>query len=112
VSGNPGGRPKQPFIIERRRIFADVKAAARELTQEAIDTLAAIMKDPKAPAAARISAAVAVLDRGHGRPLQGLDVKVDYWDWGQLTDEELITLQGMLERAALSVPEGHYLTAR
>jgi hypothetical protein len=102
-SGNPSGRPKQPLTIDRR-MFVEVKDAARKLTQDAIDTLGAIMKDPKAPAAARISAAVALLDRGHGRPLQAVDVRGDL-DLEQLTDEELITLQGILERAALPAPE-------
>ena len=100
-SGNPAGRPRRP---EARKIFADVKAAARELTQEAIDTLAMIMKDPKAPAAARISAAVAVLDRGHGRPFQAVDVKLD-WDFGRLTDEEATTLELLLERATPAAPD-------
>jgi hypothetical protein len=104
VSGNPGGRPKDLQAIDRRKIFADVRAAARELTQDAIHTLAAIMKDPKAPAAARISAAVALLDRGHGRPFQAVDVKVD-WNFDQLTDEELGALERLLERAALPAPE-------
>ena len=45
-----------------------VADAARERTQDAIDTLSAIMKDPKAPAAARISAAQAILDCGYGKP--------------------------------------------
>ena len=71
VSGNPGGRPKKPQTIEVRRIILGVKEAARELTLDAIDTLAAIMKDSKAPAAARISAAVALLDRGHGQAFPG-----------------------------------------
>ena len=100
-SGNPNGRPPRP---EARKIFADVKAAARELTQEAIGTLAAIMKDPKAPAAARISAAVALLDRGHGRPFQAVDVKLD-WDFGRLTDEEATTLELLLERATPAAPD-------
>jgi hypothetical protein len=47
-----------------------VKVAARELTPDAMDTLKQVMKDPKAPAAARVSAATAVLDRAFGRPPQ------------------------------------------
>jgi hypothetical protein len=74
VSGNPSGRPKRPETIEARRIVADVKAAAQELTQEAIDTLKAVMKDPKAPPSARVSAATAILDRGHGKPHQAAEV--------------------------------------
>jgi hypothetical protein len=73
VSGNPSGRPKRPETIEARKIVADVKAAAQELTQEAIDTLKAVMKDPKAPPSAR-SAATAILDRGHGKPHQAAEV--------------------------------------
>ena len=63
-SGNPNGRPK---------VVADVQNAAREHSGEAIKTLAQIMCDPKAPAAARISAACALLDRGYGKPLQTVD---------------------------------------
>jgi hypothetical protein len=100
-SGNPAGRPHRP---EARRFFVDVKAAARELTLEAIDKLAVIMKNPKAPPAARISAAVALLDRGHGRPFQAVDVKVD-WDLDLLTDEELATLEQILTRATSPPPD-------
>jgi hypothetical protein len=100
-SGNPRGRPPRP---EARTIFADVKVAARELTRDALDTLASVMKDPKTPAAARISAAVALLDRGHGRPFQAVDVKVDYY-WEQLSDEDLMTLEQILERAIVPAPE-------
>ena len=103
-SGNLTGRPKRPATIEARRLFRDVADAARERTQDAIDVLAAIMKDPKAPAAARISAAVALLDRGHGRPFQAVDFKVD-WDFGLLTDEEVVTLEHLLQRATPAAPD-------
>ena len=53
--------------------MADVQNAAREHSGEAIETLAQIMRNPKAPAAARISAACALLDRGYGKPLQTVD---------------------------------------
>jgi hypothetical protein len=113
VSGNPGGRPKTPQTIEVRRIILGAREAAREMTLDAIDTLAAIMKDPKAPAAARISAAVALLDRGHGRPFQAVHVK-DEVDLGLLSDEELYTLDAILSRASVPAPDPsrHYLTAR
>jgi hypothetical protein len=86
-----------------RKFFVDVRAAAREVTQEAISTLAAIMKDQKAPAAARISAAVALLDRGHGRPFQSVDVKIDYY-LEQLSTEDLMTLHQILERLEKGQP--------
>ena len=59
-SGNPLGRP---------RVILTVRDIAREHTEEAIETLAAIMRDEAAPAAARISACTELLNRGHGRPV-------------------------------------------
>ncbi len=38
------------------------------MTVEAVDALVAIMRDRKAPAAARIQAATAILDRAWGKP--------------------------------------------
>jgi hypothetical protein len=63
-SGNPGGRPK---------VLKHVQEAAREHSSDAIKVLSAIMNNAKAPAAARISAASALLDRGYGKPLQAVD---------------------------------------
>ena len=63
-SGNITRHPKRPEAIEAKKIVADVKAAAREHTQDALDTLKAVMSDAKAPSAARVSAATAMLDRG------------------------------------------------
>ena len=60
-SGNPGGRPK---------VIAEVKELAREHTGKAVETLVSIMTNPKAAAAARVSAANALLDRGYGKPPQ------------------------------------------
>jgi hypothetical protein len=60
-SGNPGGRPK---------VLADVQEVARAYSKDAIKTLASIMNNAKAPAAARITAASVLLDRGYGKPLQ------------------------------------------
>jgi hypothetical protein len=48
-SGNPHGRPKRPETIEARRVVADVKAAARELTPVAMETLEKAMTDQKTP---------------------------------------------------------------
>jgi hypothetical protein len=107
VSGNPGGRPKKLRTIEARRIFADVKALARECAPEAIETLASIMKDPKAPPAARISAAQALLDRGHGRPSQAVDVAVTTYDYSQLTDEQLDELGQLM--GMIKLPSGQSL---
>jgi hypothetical protein len=73
-SGNPGGRPKRPQTIEARKIVADVKAAAKELTQDALDTLKAALTAPTAPWAARVAAATSILDRGWGKPGQAVEI--------------------------------------
>jgi hypothetical protein len=48
----------------------EIASLARSFTEPALKTLAAIMRQPKAPAAARVQAAVALLDRGWGKPKQ------------------------------------------
>ena len=60
VSGNPLGRP---------RAILSVRDLARSHTDEAIATLAEIMRDSQAPSNARISAASELLNRGYGRPV-------------------------------------------
>jgi predicted ATP-dependent serine protease len=90
VSGNPDGRPKRPETIEARRVVADVKAAARELTLDAMDTLKLVMKDSKAPPAARVGAATAILDRGWGRPQQQIDANVNVIDGMAIEEQEAL----------------------
>ena len=63
-SPNPGGRPKA---------LTAVVEAARSHTVAAIAALAEINSDPAQPAAARVSAAQALLDRGWGKPAQPVD---------------------------------------
>ena len=58
-SGNPGGRPKASHSIQE---------LARKHAPEAIKTLAAIAK--KGTPGARVSAAIALLDRAYGKPPQ------------------------------------------
>jgi hypothetical protein len=65
-SGNPRGRPKRDY---------DVAELARQHTAEAIETLAEVMRDRDSPPSARVSAAVAMLDRGYGRAPQSLNVQ-------------------------------------
>ncbi len=52
---------------------ADIRSLARAYTQSSIKTLAAIAGSKKSPAAARVAAAVALLDRGWGKPAQALE---------------------------------------
>ncbi len=57
-SGNPGGRPKE---------VAEVRALAREHTNEAVQALRSIMRSDDEPASARVAAANSLLDQGWGR---------------------------------------------
>jgi hypothetical protein len=82
-SGNPGGRPK---------ILGDVQELARQHTPEAIETLAAIMRDKKAPPAARATAANALLDRAYGRPPQTVNAKVSSRPPREMSDAELLAI--------------------
>src|SRR6516225_2433879 len=66
-SGNPGGRLKIP---------PDVKEMARGLTKDAITCLAGVMRNPKAPSAARVRAAEVILDRAWGRPETSATIRV------------------------------------
>ena len=76
-SGNPAGLPKG---------FRDVRAAARELTQEAVDRLAFWMRSDNAKAS--VSAAVAIINRGWGMPQQ--NVKATVTHLRNMSDNELI----------------------
>lgn len=65
-SGNPGGRPR--ITIDGKSL----KDLAREHTKSALDTLVRIAEDEEAPAAAQVSAASEILNRGWGRAPQTL----------------------------------------
>jgi hypothetical protein len=52
---------------------ADIKAAAQVYTEDALATLAQIMKAGESEAA-RVAAANSILDRGFGKPRQSMDV--------------------------------------
>ncbi len=74
----PGaGRPKGSL----NKATADIKAAAQAYTEDALATLAQIMKAGESEAA-RVAAANSILDRGFGKPRQSVDldaqVKADF----------------------------------
>jgi len=60
-SGNPSGRPKSDITI---------RDIAREHTQEVIEVLLTVMRNPKASPTARVQAGNVLLDRGWGKPVQ------------------------------------------
>jgi hypothetical protein len=96
------GRPKKPATIEARKIIKDVKAAAREMTQEALDALKAVVTSADAPAAARVSAATAILDRGCGKLKETVDVTYR----GPML-EELVIQSMNLEKAEKAAESMH-----
>jgi hypothetical protein len=67
-SGNPSGRSKDDFYLQR---------LARQKTEKALSVLVSIASDKQAPAAARVTAASAILDRGWGRPKMEVDTNVN-----------------------------------
>lgn len=66
---NPKGR--EPIVRE-------VQTLAKQQTELAVNTLVEIMTNEKTNGSARVQAAVALLDRGWGRPKQSVDIKVDH----------------------------------
>lgn len=65
-SGNPTGRPK---------VDPEVRELARAYTEEAILTLVDALKD--IDGRVRVAAANALLDRGHGKPIQAVTADVN-----------------------------------
>ncbi len=55
----------------------DIRSLARAHTETALNVLAGIMREPKAPHAARVSAAEALLSRGWGKPAQRIGGDAD-----------------------------------
>ena len=71
----------------------EVAKAAREYTIEALETLAAIMRDRKATASARVSAAIGLLERGYGKCPQTIDLRrLDPGQMKEIADDELIAI--------------------
>jgi hypothetical protein len=92
-SGNPGGRPK---------VVAEVRAAAMQYTSEAIETLATIMRNERAPLQARAAAANSLLDRAIGRPeisakIENTTTSTAGIDFDRLTPEELDALTAKMD---------------
>jgi HEAT repeat protein len=94
-SGNPSGRPKTDFRV---------KELAREYTEQAITALVDALADERT----RVAAAIALLDRGYGKPAQALtgedggaiiqEVRHIH-DLKGLSDSELETLAILSEKA-------------
>ena len=86
-------------------MLGEVQGLARQHTAEAIETLAAIMQDMKAPDSARALASNSILDRAYGKPAQTLNTSVTGRSANELSDEELVAIiQGGKSGLALNWP--------
>ena len=99
-SGNPGGRPA---------ISPEVKQAAREYSIEAIETLAAIMRNTEARDADRIKSSEVLLNRAWGTPTQSVElagaIQTNSIDYDKLTKEQkeaiiILASQSMTDMAS------------
>lgn len=70
IGKKTGGRTKGTL----NKATADVKVAALEYAPSALTTLNEIMTSVEQPAAARVAAANAILDRAYGKPKQSMEV--------------------------------------
>lgn len=89
-SGNPGGRAK--VKLADGRTLTDL---AREHTPAAVKVLSEIMRDKRAPAAARVAAADKLLNRGWGQAPQTINIMDERTpiDLSNMTDEQLEALE-------------------
>jgi hypothetical protein len=111
VSGNPGGRFKDPpkppppgyasdqsDVIDRR-VIRNIVLEARRFSGLAIDTLVELTRDNHADSV-RYNAATALLDRGYGRPAQSLDLHLSAdaitKRLSDMTDAELAALEARM----------------
>ena len=87
----------------------EIKSLARAHTHGAIKVLAGIMNEKKAPPAARVAAANALLDRGYGKAPQHFSAEVTH-QWQDVAKSEFDGwIAGLFERE-LDAPEPLELT--
>lgn len=67
----PGAGRKKGAVSQAK---LDIAAMAKEHAGAALKVLVAVANNAKAPSAARVSAATAILDRGFGKPRQSVEL--------------------------------------
>lgn len=65
-----GRKPGTP-----NKATASVKELSQQYTDDALQTLVEIMRSPESPPAARVAACKEILDRGHGKPAQAVEMQ-------------------------------------
>jgi len=84
----------------------EILALVREGSVSAVKTLMAIHEDPEQPAAARVTAANAILDRAWGKARETKEIELNVasesrrFAVSQLTDEQLAALGAAIEALA------------
>lgn len=75
MAGRGGARPgagrKKGVVSQAKR---DIAEMAKEHAETALGVLVSVATNLKQPAAARVAAASALLDRGYGKPRQAVEV--------------------------------------
>jgi hypothetical protein len=108
-SGNPAGRPKNPWpdhvpdpAAADRRFIPNIVVEARKYSALAIDTLVELTKDNHTDST-RHSAATALLDRGYGRPAQSLDLHLSMRQSDSLRQQATTRKPSACRRFALEI---------
>ena len=102
-AGAKKGAPRRkPISGALARDFRPLALRARDFTGKALQTLVGTLDDPVATAAAKVSAAIAVLDRGWGKPTERHE-HVSLNAVAELSDDELRNAIALL-RATASPP--------
>ena len=83
-----GAARRKPISGALARDFRPLALRARDHTGKALQTLVNTLDDPTATAAAKVSAAIAVLDRGWGKPTERHE-HVSLSAVAELSDDEL-----------------------
>ena len=90
-----------------KKIIADVKELAKELTPKAMKALEEVVESAKSPVAARVAAATVILDRAWGKPQQDVSVTQTFdvadqiiarWKWNLAKLNEEDAKSGLLPR--------------
>ena len=103
-AGAKKGAPRRkPISGALARDFRPLALRARDHTGKALETLVDTMDDPMATAAAKVSAAIALLDRGWGKPTERHE-HVSLSAVVEMTDDELRHAIDALLRAAPTPP--------
>lgn len=103
-SGNPAGnaealKPGNRLGVVHNGKSIDLQQLARTHTRAALAVEVSIMRDKSVSAATRLTAAEAVLNRGHGRPIQPhSNPDLSPLDWNNMQPNELLVAMRKLEQ--------------